>query len=93
MTKFFSFTVFPVSPDLSVNHEVTENKGHLCYEQLASTSANQELKKSHNRACRVSSTEMRKEMVIRVNLALLTVKSLKTRFREPLRRAMRAALG
>lgn len=31
--------------------------------------------------------------VVMVSLTLLTVKSLKTRFREPLRRAMRAALG
>lgn len=48
------------------------------------SSANQELYKLYKQPWR---------KVVMVSLILLTVKSLKTRFREPLRRAMRAALG
>lgn len=56
--------------------------------RLMSTSANQELKKSYKSVC-----VFRGRNVVTVSIDLLTVKSLKTRFREPLRRAMRAALG
>lgn len=60
-------------------------------EQLTSTSANQELYKSYTSVCDIQGKSGRNEVM--VSLVLLTVKSLKTRFREPLRRAMRAALG